>query len=251
MHLLSINNMKYTESAGTESLPSTIPLGSILFVFGFGVAFGHCWWVGDQVASATVVLIAIGGLGGYYCGLWRTIASSVGMCVGYQLATPTSHYLVPFLQNQVNQTIEPATGKIVSGIVAGLVATFLLVIVGMFLRRNSFLKRVDQYTGFAVGLISAAASVALVFWVLLASEPSIERSRQIAQQNKAFDDSNGANPLAIDRLASLLAATKKSYVMVGLKAWNPFIDVLYFRDLKARIELSVASAKSTTSNFSP
>jgi len=239
--------MKNTESTRIESPSSAIPLGSILFVFGFGLALGHCWWVGDRVASATIVLVAIGGLAGYYCGLWRTIASSMGMCVGYQLANPTAEYLVPFLQNQINQTIEPATGKIISGIVAGLVATLLLVIVGLFLRRNAFLKRFDQYTGFAFGLISATACVASVFWILLASEASIDRSRQIAQQNKALGDSDGANPLAIDRLASLLAATKTSYVMVGLKAWNPFIDVPYFRDLKAKIELSVSAAKNTGS----
>ena len=178
---------------------------------------------------------AIGGGVGYCCGLWRSIASSVGMCAGYQLATPTSDYLVPFLQNQFNQTIEPANGRALSGIVVGILASLLLLVVGMFLRRNVLFRRFDQYTGFAFGFVSTTACIALVFWVLLASEPAIERSRQIAQQNKAFDGSNGT-PLPIERLTSLLKATKSSYVRVGLRKWNPFIDVPYFRDLKAKIE---------------
>lgn len=235
--------MSNTESNSIETPKSIRPYGSIPFIFVFGVAIGHCWWIGDTVSAASLVLVALGGFLGYYCGLWRTLASSVGMFAGYQLAVPTADRLVPFLQGQLNQSIEPKIGLAISSVVAGVVATLFLIIVGVFLRRNAFLKRCDQYTGFAFGLASTTATVALVFWVLLASEPDIERSRQIAQQNKAYGHASDNQSIAIERLSALVHAAKSSYLMVGLKSWNPFIDVAYFREMKAKIESSLAAAR--------
>jgi hypothetical protein len=47
----------------------------------------------------------------------------------------------------------------------------------------------------------------------------------------------------LSRLTEFIDATKKSYVMVGLRSWNPFVDVAYFRDLKKQMEASMDPAR--------
>jgi len=229
----------------TEEKSSFATIVSVLCVFGFGFVVIHCWVVRDLVALATAVTVAIGGLAGYWWGLWRTLASSVGCFAGFELANPIADRLIPFINNQWNQTIDPSTGYIVSGMVAGVAVTFLLVLVGILLRRNEIFRKCDQRAGLVFGLASTTASIAIVFWVLLASEPSIERSLQVMQIKSVQSDSSTTQSLAVERLSNVLKAMKKSYVMVALKPWNPVFEVAYFRDVKAKIESSLTVAWNT------
>jgi uncharacterized membrane protein required for colicin V production len=219
----------------------------IVFLFLMGAAMGHCWWIGDPIALGTLFVLSIGCLTGYFCGLWRSIASTVGMFIGYQFALPVSVRLVPFLEGQFHRTIQPTIGLAISGFAAGIVATLGLLLVGIFLRRNSMFRRVDQCAGGIAGLCSSVAGVALVFWVLLASEPTIRQSWEIAERDETLSKGKNTRYVALSRLTEFIDATKKSYVIVGLRSWNPFLDVAYFRDLKKQTETSMDAAQWNSS----
>ena len=138
---------------------------------------------------------------------------------------------------------EPTIGIAISGLAAGSVATLGILWIGVFLRRNTMFRIVDQYAGGVAGLCSSVVGVALVFWVVLAAEPTIRQSREIADRNEMLSLGKDTRYVALIRLTEFIDATKKSYVMVGLRSWNPFVDVAYIRDLKKQIETSLDPAR--------
>jgi hypothetical protein len=165
------------------------------------------------------------------------------MFIGYQFALPISVRLLPFLEGQIHQSIEPTIGIAISGLAAGSVATLGILWIGVFLRRNTMFRIVDRYAGGVAGLCSSVVGVALVFWVVLAAEPTIRQSREIADRNEMLSLGKDTRYVALIRLTEFIDATKKSYVMVGLRSWNPFVDVAYIRDLKKQIETSLDPAR--------
>jgi hypothetical protein len=165
------------------------------------------------------------------------------MFIGYQFALPISVRLIPFLEGQFHQSIEPTIGIAISGFAAGIVATLGILWIGVFLRRNTMFRIVDRYAGGVAGLCSSVVGVALVFWVVLAAEPTIRQSREIADRNEMLSLGKDTRYVALIRLTEFIDATKKSYVMVGLRSWNPFVDVAYIRDLKKQIETSLDPAR--------
>jgi hypothetical protein len=140
---------------GYEDLrPSSFPYFGIVLLFLAGAAMGHCWWVGDVIAVGALFAILVGSLFGYFCGLWRSLASTVGMFIGFQFALPVSTRLIPFLEGQFHQSIPPTVGLAISGFATGVVSTLGLLLVGMLLRRNTMFRIVDQYLGGVAGLCS-------------------------------------------------------------------------------------------------
>jgi uncharacterized membrane protein required for colicin V production len=238
--------MKNRDEAYEDLQPNSFPYLGFVFLFLTGAAMGHCWWVSDFVALGTVFLFSLGSLAGYCCGFWRSAASTMGMFVGYQFAVPVSVQLVPFVEGQLHHSIQPAMGLAGSGFLAGIVATIVLLLVGVFLRRNAFFRRLDHSAGGITGLCSTVAGVALVFWVLLASEPKIQQSWEMVQKNESLSKSEDTRYKAIRCLTEFIDATKKSYVMVGLRSWNPFLDVAYLRDLKMQLESSVVPEQTNS-----
>jgi len=209
----------------------------VLFAIGFGAV--HCWSVKDWVALSTIGAVLIGGIAGYLWGMWRTLASSVGFYTGYALAEPTAARLIPYIENQWKQSIDRSTGLMISGFVAGAVVTLVLVVVGALLRRSETFKDCDHRAGFLLGLASTSLSVAMIFWVLLAAEPTIEQARRVIQSNPSLAQANDKQAIAIGKMSDLLAALKKSYVMTALSQWNPILEVDYLRQMKAEIESSI------------
>lgn len=229
---------------GYEDLrPSSFPYFGILLLFLAGAAMGHCWWVGDFIALGALFAILVGSVFGYFCGLWRSLASTIGMFIGFQFALPVSTRLVPFLEGQFHQSIPPTVGLTISGFATGVITTLVLLLVGMLLRRNTAFRIVDQYAGGIAGLCSSVAGFALVFWVVLATEPKIQQSQELAERNETLSPGKDTRRVALSRLTEFIDATKKSYVMVGLRSWNPFVDVAYFRDLKKQMEASMDPAR--------
>lgn len=209
----------------------------VLFAVGFGAV--HCWSVKDWVALSTIVAVLIGGIAGYLWGMWRTLASSVGFYAGYALAEPTAERLIPYIESQLKQSIDQSTGLMISGFVAGSVVTLFLIVVGALLRRNETFKECDHRAGFLLGLASTSLSAAMIFWVLLAAEPTIEQARRVIQSNPSLAQANDKQAIAIEKMSDLLGALKKSYVMTALVQWNPILEVDYLRQMKAEIESSI------------
>jgi len=209
----------------------------VFFVFLFGVSIGHCWWVGDLVAMASVGLISVGCFLGYCVGLWQTIGSSTGASLGLLLAEPTSNRLVPYLEKQFGQSVPASAGMLVSGLGIALLVITVFWIVGIIvLRRSRFLKRCDQYTGFLFGLGNSVAVVALLLWGLLASESTIKQTQRhngIANQDNVVQGMN-----------QVLAATKNSYVMIALNGWNPYLEVPQFQEIKRQFDAMLVKRSS-------
>ncbi|MFN7891791.1 MAG: CvpA family protein [Pirellula sp.] len=235
--------MKNRKEEYEDLQPSSFPYFGIVLLFLLGAGMGHCWWVGDVIAIGALFVLLVGSLVGYFCGLWRSLASTVGMFIGYQFALPISVRLLPFLEGQIHQSIEPTIGIAISGLAAGSVATLGILWIGVFLRRNTMFRIVDQYAGGVAGLCSSVVGVALVFWVVLAAEPTIRQSREIADRNEMLSLGKDTRYVALIRLTEFIDATKKSYVMVGLRSWNPIVDVAHIRDLKKQIETSLDPAR--------
>lgn len=232
-----------------DTVTSSVPIAGILFLFLFGASFGHCWWVSDYVAMTSVGVVGAGCLVGYWYGIWRAVGSTVGLWAGVQFAVPASIRLVPWVERQLSYTVPPAYGVFMSGLFVGLCVTVVFWGIGMILFRSSpFLKRCDRYAGFAFGGANAVLLVALPLWGLLASESEIMKMKQTATVSHS-ENENGPVDMS-ERLVALLSATKKSYVMRGLERWSPFVDFPIVRDLKTKIQSSIASKPSDGSNGS-
>ncbi len=240
--------MKDSES----SSPITTFL-SVIFLFAVGFVGVHCWAVKDWVALSTIVAVLVGGIAGYLWGMWRTLASSVGFYAGYALAGQTADSLVPFIESQWKQTVDRSTGLMISGFVAGAVVTLVLIVVGALLRRNEAFRMCDHRAGFLMGLASTSLSAAMVFWVLLAAEPTIDQARRVIQSTPSLANASATQSIAIEKVSDLLAALKKSYVMMALSPWNPIVEVDYLRQIKSEIESSITkptNPNKTSSGFS-
>ena len=212
---------------------------SLIILFAIGFVAVHCWVVRDWVALSTVVAVMVGGIAGYWWGMWRSLASSVGCYAGYALASPTADQLIPFVENQWKQTVDRPTGLLVSGIVVAAAVTLLLIVIGTLLRKNETLEAYDHRAGFLLGVASTSVSAAMIFWVLLAAEPTIEQSRRVIQNTPSLANASATQSIAIERMSDLLVALKKSYVIVALKPWNPIVEVAYLREMKSTIESSL------------
>ncbi len=221
---------------------SSSPITNILWVivlFAVGFVAVHCWSVKDWVALSTVVAVLIGGIVGYLWGMWRTLASSVGFYAGYAFAEPTAERLMPYIESQWKQSVDQSTELMISGFVAGTVVTLVFIVVGALLRRNETFKACDHRAGFLLGLASTSVSTAIIFWVLLAAEPTIEQARRVIQSNPSLAQANDRQAIAIGKMSDLLAALKQSYVNTILTKWNPILEVDYLRQMKAEIESSI------------
>lgn len=226
------NAPSLSSSYSESSEPRDVSTIAILFFALVGAAMGHCWWVGDHVASATTAIIGLGGALGYWYGIWRTIGSSVGLYVGFEYAAPTAAQVVPMVEKQFGQTIPSNAALLISGGLVGLGVTLVFFVVGaLMFRRSQTLKKYDRDVGFAFGLLNATAIMALTLWGLLAAEPKIHELRQlqVGQKNEESDSITNKLDLA-------LVATKKSYVMFALREWNPFNEVVYLKNAKEQLE---------------
>jgi len=215
----------------------------VIILFAIGFVAVHCWVVRDWVALSTVIAVMVGGLAGYWWGMWRSLASSAGCYFGYALASPTADRLIPFVETQWKQTLDRPTWLLISGIVVAAAVTLFLIIIGMMLRRNEALKAYDHRAGFLLGVASTSVSAAMIFWVLLAAEPTIEQSRRVIQNTPSLANASATQSIAIERMSDLLVALKKSYVMIALKPWNPITEVAYLRELKSTIESSLIKSQ--------
>ena len=236
-----------------RDLESSSPIASFLSViilFAFGFVAVHCWAVRDWVALSTVVAVMVGGIAGYWWGMWRSLASSVGCYAGYALASPTADRLIPFLENQWKQTLDRPTWLLISGIVVTAAVTLLLIVIGTLLRRNETLEAYDHRAGFLLGVASTSVSAAMIFWVLLAAEPTIEQSRRVIQNTPSLVHASATQSIAIERMSDLLVALKKSYVMIALKPWNPITEMAYLRELKSTIESSLTKPQEADQSSS-
>ena len=211
-----------------QSEPRGVSILAILFFAVVGAAIGHCWWVGDHVATGTTAIIGMGGAVGYWYGIWRTIGSSVGLYMGYQYASPAAAQLVPILEKQIGQSIPATTALLFSGALVGIGVTLVFFVVGVVMfRRSQTLKQHDRKAGFVFGLLNSTSIVALTLWGLLTAEPKIQELQQI----HAGQNNQQANSIA-SKLDLALIATKKSYVMIALRGWNPFDEVAYLKNAK-------------------
>ena len=212
---------------------------SLIILFAIGFVAVHCWVVRDWVALSTIFAVMVGGIAGYWWGMWRSLASSVGCYAGYALASPTADRLIPFVENQLKQTVDRPTWLLISGIVVAAAMTLFLIIIGMLLRRNEALKAYDHRAGFLLGVASTSVSAAMIFWMLLAADTTIEQSRRVIQNSPSLANASATQSIAVEKLSDVLVALKKSYVMVALKPWNPIVEVAYLREMKSTIESSL------------
>jgi uncharacterized membrane protein required for colicin V production len=229
--------------SGSNSKITTFLSSVVLFAVGFCAI--HCWLVKDWIALATIVAVVAGGLAGFWWGIWRTLASWLGCYAGYSLAGYTADRLIPFLENQSKLTLDRSTGLSISGVAVGSAVTLFLIILGAILRRNETIKAFDRRAGFVLGTASSSISAAMIFWVLLAAEPTIKRSQLLIKTNPAIANSSETQFVAIEKLSNVLDALNKSYVMVALKPWNPIVEVAYLRDMKSKIEASITTPSKT------
>jgi len=235
------NNSSFSSSYSEQSEPKDVSILAILFFAVVGAAIGHCWWVGDHVATGTTAIIGLGGAVGYWYGIWRTIGSSVGLYVGYQYAAPVAVQVVPMLEKQIGQSIPVTSSLLISGALVGICVTLVFFVVGaLIFRRSQTLKQYDRKVGLVFGLLNSTTFVALTLWGLLAAEPKIQE----LQQMQAGQKNQQTNSLA-SKLDSALIATKKSYVMFALREWNPFNEVAYLKSAKEQLEGLIAESQSS------
>ena len=230
------NTSSLSSTYSEQSEPRDVSISAILFFAVVGAAIGHCCWVGDQVGTGTTAIIGIGGAVGYWYGIWRTIGSSVGLYVGYQYAAPAAAQVVPILEKQIGQSIPVSTALLISGALVGIGVTLVFFVVGaLMFRKSHTLKQYDRKAGFVFGLLNSTTIVALTLWGLLAAEPRI----QALQQMQSGQKDQQANSIA-SKLDLALVATKKSYVMLALRGWNPFNEVAYLKSTKEQLEGFIA-----------
>jgi len=238
-------NMRDSESS--SPLATFLP---VIILFAIGFVAVHCWVVRDWVALSTVIAVMVGGLAGYWWGMWRSLASSAGCYFGYALASPTADRLIPFVETQWKQTLDRPTWLLISGIVVAAVVTLLLIVIGTLLRKNETLEACDHRAGFLLGVASTSVSVAMIFWVLLAAETTIEQSRRVIQNIPSLANEGATQSIAVEKLSDVLVALKKSYVMIVLKPWNPIIEVAYLREMKSTIESSLTKPQEANQSSS-
>jgi uncharacterized membrane protein required for colicin V production len=220
---------------------------AVFFVFVFGVSIGHCWWVGDQVAMVSIVVIGVGCFLGYCYGLWKTIGSSAGASLGLWLAEPTSTRLVPYLERFVGQSLPASVSVLVSGLAIAALVTMAFWMVGVIVfRRSGFLKRCDRYSGFLFGFGNSVAIVALILWGLIASESAIKQMQLTRLGN---GDVHGDK--LTQGMDQVLTATKSSYVMVALGRWNPYLEVPQFQEIKRQLDQLIIQRSSSDAGASP
>lgn len=240
------NAPPFSSSHSESSEPRDVSTITILFFVLVSAAIGHCWWVGDHVATAALAVIGLGGALGCWYGIWRTIGSTVGLYVGCKYAAPAAAQVVPMIEKQFGQNIPSSAALLISGALVGLGVTLVFFVIGaLMFRRSQTLKQYDRNLGFGFGLLNTTSIVALTLWGLLAAEPKIQELQQIqaGQRTKASDS-------IAKKLDLALVATRKSYVMFALREWNPFNDVAYLKNAKEQLESIIVDSQAN-GNFRP
>jgi uncharacterized membrane protein required for colicin V production len=206
-------------------------------------ASGTLYFLSDKLGAIAMIPLAVGAWLGYRSGAWKMLSMLLGSACGYYFAAPTAVHIVPIIENAIGKPISNPSLEIgLSGVVAGLVASLLLIVFGwLVIRRNPCLKMLDQNFGMLVGVTKSSALVAVGLWTVLAMEPHM-----IKQQGNQRVDKQLNNVSLYHRFLGVAEATRSSPVLSHLAHWNPIITNPMLNDLLTKSQAMILKVKSQT-----